>query len=82
MCLVIYTQSIVGWRVETVFSHYFHGVVPLLELGGEVRWEEARELAGPLRLEAAARLPLPPPALVLARELGGSSVETGREHKS
>ena len=44
-----------------------------------MRWEEARELAGPLRLEAAARLPPPPPALVLARELGGSSVETGRD---
>jgi hypothetical protein len=44
-----------------------------------VRWEEARELAGPLRLEAAARLPPPPPALVLARELGGSSVETGQD---
>ena len=57
--------------VRVVCTHYFHGVVPLLELGGEDMWEEA--LVGPPLLPAT-----PPPVAVdarlLARELG-SSVE-------
>ena len=51
---------------------------PRLEVGGVVRWEEARELARPLLLDAAARL-LPPPGRLLARELGGSSIGEGTD---
>ena len=75
MCVCSVIVPVCRWTGE---CHYFHGVVPLLEFGGEVRWVEARELLAPqLLVEAPALLLPPPPGRLLARELGGSSGEHG-----